>query len=289
MGAFGAIAMSIENSIQYEVSHDEYPVEDEAVVEEEPELQRSVTQEIQAKVDTNHFEAAGRGLTLEAEERMAAREAEIERTSSRWDKRQDSNRESRTRGIVERGNEARRRRFSKRAASVDQWEDPDRVDPRAEMTREELAGVNRQAERIQERVRTGTTTAALSKKVARRMADGADIVDASVSVTEEEWLAPGTIVPIEKIGEANRSEVDIAGRVKILWESSSPAISQVGLIEDETGVTKFTAWRASKVPMVKEGERVRFRSVAKSWYEGRVSVALTGWSRVEFPERSERL
>ncbi|WP_324665376.1 DNA-binding protein [Haloarcula sediminis] len=281
--------MSIENSIQYEVSHDEYPVEDEAVVEEEPELQRSVTQEIQAKVDTNHFEAAGRGLTLEAEERMAAREAEIERTSSRWDKRQDSNRESRTRGIVERGNEARRRRFSKRAASVDQWEDPDRVDPRAEMTREELAGVNRQAERIQERVRTGTTTAALSKKVARRMADGADIVDASVSVTEEEWLAPGTIVPIEKIGEANRSEVDIAGRVKILWESSSPAISQVGLIEDETGVTKFTAWRASKVPMVKEGERVRFRSVAKSWYEGRVSVALTGWSRVEFPERSERL
>jgi len=226
--------MSIENSIRYEVSHDEHTVADEAIVEEEPELQRSVEQEIQAKVDTKHFEVAGRGLTLEAEERMAAREAEIERTSSRWDKRQDSDREARTRGIVERGNEARRRRFSKRAASVDRWEDPDRVDPRAEMTREELASVNRQAKRIQERVRTGTTTAALSKRLARRMADGADIVDASVSVTEEEWLAPGTVVPIEMIGEANRSEVDIEGRVKVLWESSCPAISQVGLIEDET-------------------------------------------------------
>jgi hypothetical protein len=281
--------MSIENAVRYEVSHDEHTVAEEAVVEEEPELQRSVTQEIQAKVDTNHFEVAGRGLTLEAEERMQAREAEISRTSSVWHKRQDSNREARTRGVVERGNEARRRRFSKRAASVDRWEDPDRVDPRAEMAREELASVNRQAERIQERMKTGTTTAALSKKLARRMADGADIVDASVSVTEEEWLAPGTVVPIAKIGEANRSEVDIAGRVKVLWESSCPAISQVGLIEDETSITKFTCWTASDQPLVKEGERVRFRSVAKSWYEGRVSVALTGWSRVEFPERTERL
>ena len=281
--------MSIENSIRYEVSHDEHTVAEEAVVKEEPELRASVEQEIQGTVDTKHFEVAGRGLTLEAEERMQAREAEIERTSSRWDKRQDSDREARTRGVVKRGNEARRRRFSKRAASVDRWEDPDMVDPRAEMTREELASVNRQAERIQERVKTGATTAALSKRLARRMADGADVVDASVSVTEEEWLAPGTVVPIEKLGEANRSEVDIAGRVKVLWESSCPAISQVGLIEDETSTTKFICWTASDQSLVKEGERVRFRSVAKSWYEGRVSVALTGWSRVEFPERTERL
>jgi len=281
--------MSIENTIRYEVSHDEQTVTDEAVVEETPELQRSVEQEIQATVDTNHFEVAGRGLTLEAEERMEAREAEISGTRSRWDHRQDSDREARTRDVIERGNEARRRRFTKRAASVDRWEDPDRVDPRAEMSREELANVNKQAQRIRERVQTGTTTAALSKKLARRMADGADIVDGSVSVTEEEWLAPGTVVPIEMIGEANRSEVDIAGEITVLWESASPAISQVGLIEDETGVTKFTSWAASDAPMVREGERVRFRSVAKSWYEGRVSVALTGWSSVEFPERTERL
>ncbi|MFC6974500.1 DNA-binding protein [Halomicroarcula sp. GCM10025709] len=281
--------MSIENSIRYEVSHDEQTVADEAVTEEVPELQRSVAQEIQAKVDTNHFEVAGRGLTLEAEERMAAREAEIGRTRSRWDHRQDSDREARTRDVAERRNEARRRRFSKRAASVDPWAEPDRVDPRTGMTRKELASVNKQARRIQERVQTGTTTAALSKRLARRMAEGADIVDASVSVTEAEWLAPGTVVPIEIIGNANRSEVDIAGRVTVLWESSSPAISQVGLIEDGTSITKFTVWRASDQPVVKEGERVRFRAVAKSWYEGRVSVALTGWSRVEFPEREERL
>jgi len=281
--------MSIENSIRYEVSHDEQTVEEEAAVVEEPELRPSVTQEIQGTVDTKHFEAAGRGLTLEAEERLTAREAEIGRTRSRWDHREDSDREARTRNVVERGNEARRRRFKKRAASVDRWADPDRVDPRAEMSREVLASVNRQAKRIHERVRTGATTAALSKKLARRMADGADIVDASVGVTEEEWLAPGTVVPIEMIGKANRSEVDIEGEITVLWESSCSAISQVGLIEDETSTTKFTVWRASDQPLVRESERVRFRSVSKNWYEGRVSVALTGWSRVEFPEREERL
>ncbi|WP_254279286.1 DNA-binding protein [Haloarcula marina] len=275
--------MSIENSIRYEVSHDEQ-TQAEAVVEE-PELRRSVEQEKQAKVDTNHYAAVGRGLTLEAEERLAAREWEIRRTRTRWDAREESDREARTRVVVERQNEARRRQFEKRAASVDKWADTRRADPRASMAAEELATVNQQARRIHERVRTGTTTAALSKRLARKVADGVDIVDASVSVTEAEWLAPGTVVPIEKLGEVDRPEVCLEGRVTVLWESRSPAISQVGLIEDETGRTKFTAWTKSDMPLVKEGERVRLRSAAKSWYDGRVSVALTGWSHVEFPER----
>ncbi|WP_227015636.1 DNA-binding protein [Haloarcula sp. JP-L23] len=283
--------MSIENSIRYEGWHEEQRVEQEAVVDETPELRRSVEQEIQGTVDTNHYEAAGRGLTLEGEERLKAREWEISRTRNRWDCRADSDREARTRAVVERENEARRRRFEERAASVDKWADSKRVDPRRELSRAELASVNRQARRIHERVRTGTTTAALSKRVAQKMADGADIVDASVSVTEEEWLAPGTVVPIGKLAAANRSEVCIEGRVTVLWEPTTPAISQVGLIEDETGTTKFTAWTKSDMKLVREGEWVRFRGVAKSWYEGRVSVALTGWSRVEFPERErgERL
>jgi len=280
--------MSIEHSIRQEGSHTEQPIDETAVVEK-PELRSSVAQEIQGRVDTNHPDGVGRGLTLEAEEKLDAREWEIGRTRSRWDRRDDSDREARTRNMAVRGSEERRRRFEKRAASVDRWADPDRVDPRAEMSQNELASVNRQAMRIQDRVQTGTTTAALSKRLAQKVADGADIVDASVTVTEEEWLAPGTVVPIAKIGAADRSEVDIAGEVRVLWEASHPAISQVGLIEDETERTKFTVWKASQQPVVKKGERVRFRSVATSWYEGRVSVALTGWSEVAFPEREGRL
>jgi hypothetical protein len=43
-------------------------------------------------------------------------------------------------------------------------------------------------------------------------------------------------------------------------------------------------WKRSTQPRVAEGETVVFRNVSKSWYQGRGSVALTGWSRVEFPE-----
>ncbi|WP_276179773.1 DNA-binding protein [Haloarcula halophila] len=278
--------MSTENSIRYEVSHDEQTADGEEITRaERVELRPSVIQERQATVDTNHFEACGRGLTLETEERLAAREAEIERTRRRWDHRQDSDREVRTRERVAAGQQARRRAFGKRAASVDPWVDPERVDPRAEMAQAELAAVNEQAARISKRIRTGTTPAALSKRLARRLADGADLVDASVAVTEAEWLAPGTIVPIGKLGDVNQQEVCIEGRITTLWKPSTRAIAQVGLIEDESGTTKFTVWRASKQPRVRDGERVRFRAVAMSWYEGRLSVALTGWSRIEFPER----
>jgi hypothetical protein len=48
---------------------------------------------------------------------------------------------------------------------------------------------------------------------------------------------------------------------------------------------KVTVWDASDQPWLDEGERVRIHGAAKSWYQGRVSVALTSRSRVIFPER----
>ncbi|MCU4975020.1 hypothetical protein OB955_20125 [Halobacteria archaeon AArc-m2/3/4] len=69
------------------------------------------------------------------------------------------------------------------------------------------------------------------------------------------------------------------------WEPSYPSMQQVGLIEDETGRTRFTSWKASRQPMVCEGERDRLRAVAKNWIQGRYSITLTGWSEVVFPER----
>ncbi|WP_458209881.1 hypothetical protein [Haladaptatus sp. NG-SE-30] len=37
--------------------------------------------------------------------------------------------------------------------------------------------------------------------------------------------------------------------------------------------------------MVREGETVELRSVVTNWYEGRVSVAVIGWSDIHVPER----
>ena len=51
--------------------------------------------------------------------------------------------------------------------------------------------------------------------------------------------------------------MSIEGIVIQLWEPSSSSISRVGLIEDESGKTKFTNWMASDQPWIEEGERVR--------------------------------
>jgi DNA/RNA endonuclease YhcR with UshA esterase domain len=83
----------------------------------------------------------------------------------------------------------------------------------------------------------------------------------------------------------DRGEVSVEGEVKTLFENDSPAIQQVGLIGDETARTKFTVFRKSRQPTVREGERVRFRAAKVSWYRGRWSVSLTSTSQVVFPDR----
>ena len=99
---------------------------------------------------------------------------------------------------------------------------------------------------------------------------------------------PGVILDIEEVSTLPFETVSVSGTVKTLWESSSPKIAQVGLIEDESGVIKFTSWTKSNQRWVTEGETVRVMDARKNWYEGRCSLALTSESRIEFPDRERR-
>ncbi|MFC7233448.1 DNA-binding protein [Saliphagus sp. GCM10025308] len=261
------------------------------VVDETPKFQVTVQMEVQAKVDANHPDGMVdtsderiRGVTLEQEERIQAREAELERISAQANLGTQDGREQRTRDIAAKRSAERRAAFQKRAASVDPLADPEREDPRAELTQEQLAAVNRQSIRLAEKL-DGWSRAAIGRRLAEAVVGGNDLMSAVVSVFEELETAPGQVVPIGKLEEVGRKEVSIEGTVTQLWEPSSAAISQVGLIEDESGRTKLTSWVASDQPWIEEGERVRIHGAAKNWYNGRVSVALTGWSTVHFPER----
>ncbi|WP_435196399.1 DNA-binding protein [Natronomonas sp. EA1] len=225
------------------------------------------------------------GMTLEAQEKWEAREAEKARTRERR-KTQSSVREWGSRVSVARGRKQARRAFEERAASVDSWQAPGRGDPREMLERDELAAINQQARHIASKVRDSSSPAAVSRRLAERVADGDSLLSASVAVMEAEQRRWGSIVPIGLLEELSRREVSIQGEVTRLFEASSPAIQQVGLIEDETGTTKFTVWRASRCTVVEAGDEVRMRDVAKNWYGGRVSVALTGESRIVFPERA---
>ena len=80
-------------------------------------------------------------------------------------------------------------------------------------------------------------------------------------------------MPIADVPDVPVGEVTVQGEITELWTPSDNSIQQVGLIEDDSGRTKFTVWEKSGKTVVREGQTVRF------------SIAVTGWSRIEFPER----
>ena len=277
---------AFEKADEQAVDEDGFPV-----VDETPEFEATVDEEIQAKVDANHPDGIAdtsedriHGVTLEQEERIRAREAELERISAQAELGTQDGREQRTREVVAQGSTQRRREFQKRAASVDPMVDPERDDPRAELSQDELATVNTEADRLATRV-DGWSRAAISRRLAEAVVDGTDMTSAVVRVFEELQTAPGQVVPIGKLEDVDRKGVSIEGRVKTLWDPSHPSIAQVGLVADDSGQTRVTIWKASDAPWIAEDERVRIHGAARNWYEGRVSLAVTGWSTIHFPER----
>ena len=272
---------------------DEVTVDEDGfeVVDETPEFRPSVQMEIQAKVDANHpngrLEAGPDhiyGKTLVQEERIQGREAELASISAKAVFGSQDGREARTRDAVVEQSAARRVEFLKRAGCVNPMVHPERADPREMLTPEQLGGVNREAMRLAEKL-DGWSTAAIGRQLAEAVVGGSDLTSAVVGTFEKLQTAPGQVVPIGKLEAINREEVSIEGRVVQLWEPASPAIAQVGLIEDESGRTKFTSFVKSNPKSVQEGEKVCIHGAAKSWYQGRVSVAVTGWSTIHTPER----
>lgn len=279
--------MSSKKPISKVVSVDEQAYEQEAVraehmdvVDETPEFRATVEMEIQAKVDANHPDGILDtsddrilGATLAQEERIRAREEELERISEQAAFGRQEGRAERTRAVVE---QARRDQRT-----------TERDDPREKLERATVGEINRQAQRLAEDVSGGYTRAVIAKRIASRVLEGRELFEAVMATKEELQHEAGTIVPIGRLEAIRRGEVSVEGHVVELWEPSSTNIQQVGLIEDETGRTKFTIWSKSRQTMVREGERVRFRAAAKNWYSGRCSLALTRWSEIVFPERGQ--
>jgi len=178
----------------------------------------------------------------------------------------------------------RRAEFQKRAASMNPMADPDRDDPRAELTQEQLTAMNTQSMRLAEKL-DGWSRAAIGRRLGEAVVGGKDLKSAVVQVFEDLQTARKTVIPIRKLEDVNRKEVSIEDRVETLWESDSSAIAQVGLIADDSGKTKVTNWKASDAPWIEESEQVRIHKAARNWYKGRVSLAVTGWNTVMFTER----
>ncbi len=207
---------------------------EEDIVDETPEFRPSVEQETHTKVETNHPETVVgreenefRHLPLAQEERIRAREKELELISAKATFGTQEGREKQTREVVV---EQRRERRV------------ERMDPRSELEQEQLAEVNKQSVRITETVRGGPSRAAVSRGLAEKVTDGQSMIDATLEEMDEVKAESGTIVDIADVPEVEAGEVDVEGEIIKLWEPSKSSISQVGLIADETEKMKFTIW-----------------------------------------------
>jgi replication factor A1 len=68
--------------------------------------------------------------------------------------------------------------------------------------------------------------------------------------------------------------VDLRVQVADLWEPRSDAVSQVGLLGDESGTSKFVAFETSDLPLLEEGQSYALDNVVTDEYEGTYSVKL---------------
>ena len=85
------------------------------------------------------------------------------------------------------------------------------------------------------------------------------------------------------LGTINTAEewIDVTAKVVELWEPRSDAIGQVGLLGDDTGRIKFTAWAKSDLPTLEEGEVYHLGNVVTDEYEGQFSVKLNRTTTIE--------
>ena len=100
----------------------------------------------------------------------------------------------------------------------------------------------------------------------------------------EEMGAGNERVQVEDIDEPEQW-VDLTGKVVELWEARSDAVAQVGLVGDETGTVKFTAWAKSDPPTLQEGAVYDFGNLVTDEYEGQFSVKINSTTTVREVDR----
>lgn len=67
---------------------------------------------------------------------------------------------------------------------------------------------------------------------------------------------------------------DIEVEVIQLWDNEHPAIRQVGIMGDDTGIVKFVSWEKSNLPLMEIEGKYCISNVVVSAYEDRLQISL---------------
>jgi replication factor A1 len=87
---------------------------------------------------------------------------------------------------------------------------------------------------------------------------------------------PVKVVEINEPGQW----VDLTIKVAQLWEANSEAISQSGLVGDDTGTIKFVKWAKADLPDLEEGKSYLLKNLVTDEFQGRFSVKLNRTSQI---------
>ncbi len=100
-----------------------------------------------------------------------------------------------------------------------------------------------------------------------------------LEIPKEKLVAEAPLVKIADITKPGQW-ISLKAKVVQLWDSSSPNVSQVGLIGDETGIIKFVIWAKSGKGEVEEGKSYIFRNVVTDSFQGRMQIHVTRTSEI---------
>ncbi|EMA53114.1 replication factor A [Halococcus thailandensis JCM 13552] len=133
-------------------------------------------------------------------------------------------------------------------------------------------------EEVEERLETLVNEYRVPAEEARRSVTSSYLDKADMD--REELGGDSEERTIESI-ELPEQWVDLTVEVLQLWEPMSESVAQVGLLGDETGTIKFTAWATSDLPELDEGGTYRLENLVTDEYEGRFSVKLNRTTSIE--------
>ncbi len=104
-------------------------------------------------------------------------------------------------------------------------------------------------------------------------------LEEEIEVSDIASAAPVEEMKISDIVEPERW-IDLKAKVIQLWDPTSDAISQTGLIGDDTGVIKFVKWVKSDLPDMVEGQSYLFKNVVTDVFQDKFSVKLNRTSEI---------
>lgn len=218
------------------------------------------------------------GKALITEERIAAREWELERIRKQAAGGfQQDGRGRRTREKVLAEHRARKKEREQRVIGS-YCEIAPEHDPRHQLgkTDPELLGeVNRTAARMAEKYNAHRP--GIARRIAARVSSGTTgaVVSAAMTVRDS-LLEDETIVrPISEV-DPEVDRVSVSGTITTLYYPNSPTQYQVGVLEDDSGETaKVTVWKRSDPHVtLREGDHVCLQRVSPGKYRGQKTLAV---------------